>query len=288
VGVDEEILQKNPQLPALYAAGIKYKLPPHRVWRYPHEMLREGWGDCEGLSCWRAAELHVSGADPDARVLVYRTAPRRWHAVVGRGDGWIDDPSIVCGMRERPGMPWTVDELAQHEAAWPKRPGMTVVGAGSSIDDVFTQPTFKVVKHAEGYTGVMAFPTGDGGALIANTSVSPDAAAAVQKSTNILRAIDSNDPKALARLNPYGAAAVDVLEDPATQSVIKAAQQQQKHGILSRLPELAEQPEVTRAISQMGPWGAVAASIINNPAARALRVKSHDVFRQIPGLGRLF
>lgn len=290
VGVDEEILLKNPQLPPLYAAGIKYKLPKHRVWRYPHEIMRDGWGDCEGLSCWRTAELHVTGADPDARVLVYRTGPRRWHAVVGRGDGWIDDPSIVCGMRERPGMPWTVQQLIDHEADWPTRAGMAVVGA---IDDVFLDmaPTFKVVKHAEGYTGVLKVPTADGQtALVANTSVSPNAAAAVQKSANILRAIDSNDPKELAKLNPYGAAAVDAFEDPRTQTVLTAAQQESDsgRGLLAKPGDLLERPEITKMVENFGPYGALAAGIIRNPIARGIREASHDVFRKIPVFGKLF
>lgn len=270
VGVDEEILRNNPMLPALYDAGIKYKLPKHRVWRYPHEIVRDGWGDCEGLSCWRAAELHVSGADPEARVMVYRTGPRRWHAVVGRGDGWIDDPSIVCGMRERPGMPWTVQDVINHEAPWPKAAAM-VVGA---IDDVFSsmaQPNFKVVKHAEGYTGVMSVPTGDGQtAIVANTSLSPNAAAAVQKSANMLRAID------------------DVFNNPETQHAIVTAQQTaaSDRGLLAKPGDFLEQNQAL--LAKAGPYGKLAAGIMAIPGAREIRETSHDVFRKIPLLGKLF
>ena len=271
VGVDEEILRRNPDLPTLYESGVKYKLPPHRVWRYPHEIVRDGWGDCEGLSCWRAAELHVSGADPDARVMVYRSGPRRWHAVVGRGDGLIDDPSIVCGMRERQGMPWTVDEVLAHEMVWPRQASM-VVGA---IDDAFADsaPSFQVVKHAEGYTGVLKVPTGDGKTqLVANTSISPNAAAAYQKGANMANAIDAawNDPQNQA----YAHAAA---EEGAKDS-----------GLLAKPGDLLERPEITKAVSTLGPYGAIVSAIVSNPIAQGIRHTSHDVFRKIPGLGKLF
>ena len=57
-----------------------------------------GWGDCDDLSPYWAAELRESGADPSARVTIKRTGPGRWHAVVRRGDGSIDDPSAAAGM----------------------------------------------------------------------------------------------------------------------------------------------------------------------------------------------
>src|SRR6185295_3365087 len=88
-GVDEVILRRDPTIPPVYNSGVRYAIKKHNVWRYPDEMIGDGWGDCEGLSCWRTAELRVSGADPGACPLVYKTGPRRWHAVIGRSDGWL-------------------------------------------------------------------------------------------------------------------------------------------------------------------------------------------------------
>lgn len=286
VGVDEVLLRRNPDLPPVYESGVKYKLPPHRVWRYPPEIVRDGWGDCEGLSCWRAAELRVSGADPDARVLAYRSGPRRYHAVVARGDGWIEDPSIVCGMREHDGMPWTVQEVLNHQQQWPRQ-AQVVVGA---IDDAFDTahlPSFEVVKHADGYTGVFKLPTADGkGALIANTSVSPNAAAAIEKGRNLSRdvsAVINSDPETLAQMNPYSAVAVKTLSDPAVQANLRS-----NKGILTKAGDVLERPEVTALIEKLGPYGAIAAGIIRNPAAREVRQISHEVLRKVPLLGKLF
>jgi len=57
-----------------------------------------GWGDCDDLAPYWAAELRETGADPHAKVTIRRTGPHRWHAVVRRGDGSIDDPSAAAGM----------------------------------------------------------------------------------------------------------------------------------------------------------------------------------------------
>lgn len=61
-------------------------------------VLKRGWGDCDDLAPWHAAGLRASGEDPGAQAMVYRSAPRRWHAVVQRSDGSIDDPSRWAGM----------------------------------------------------------------------------------------------------------------------------------------------------------------------------------------------
>src|SRR5260221_1899427 len=55
----------------------------------PDDVLARGWGDCDDLACWWAAELWASGEDPDATPEVYESKPGRWHAIVRRGDGTI-------------------------------------------------------------------------------------------------------------------------------------------------------------------------------------------------------
>jgi len=103
-GVNEVILGAlGPEPPSPYDVGVKYINRPHAVWRPAHEVAESGWGDCEDLSCWRAAQLRVSGEDPAARTVVYPTGVHRYHAVVMRGDGSIEDPSAkTCmGIKDR-------------------------------------------------------------------------------------------------------------------------------------------------------------------------------------------
>jgi hypothetical protein len=86
-------------------------------WRYPHDVITSGWGDCQDLSAYRAAELRVSGEDPMARVRVYPTGMgpdgsiTKFHAVVERGNGAVEDPSVILGMSPIPGAPMTTSQL---------------------------------------------------------------------------------------------------------------------------------------------------------------------------------
>lgn len=100
---NEQWLRAHPGTPALYASGVRYRRePPGREeWEPIPVVLTKGWGDCEDLASWRAAELRVTGEDPHARVHVYQSAPTTWHVVVRRGDGSIEDPSRKLGMRGR-------------------------------------------------------------------------------------------------------------------------------------------------------------------------------------------
>lgn len=291
MGVDEVILRRNRDLPTVYGSGVKYAVPPHGTWRYPHEICRDGWGDCEGLSAWRAAELRVSGADPAARVQVYKTAPRRWHAIVIRGDGWVEDPSVICGMRAHTHMPWTERDVDRINRPWPRN-GAIIIG-GDDTSSPF--PSFDVVKHADGYSSILRFPTADEqNALYALSSVSPNSATAAQRGINMARDLSAqinDDPYTLAQLNPYSAQAVQTLARPDVQAGLKAAQnvsQQRSGGILAKPGDFLEQPGISNVVSTLGPWGAIAAGLINNPLARGARHVSHDIFRHIPLFGSLF
>lgn len=67
-------------------------------------VLRRGWGDCDDLAPWHAASLRATGDDPSARAIVIPSAsgvPGRWHAVVERSNGSIEDPSLAAGMGQR-------------------------------------------------------------------------------------------------------------------------------------------------------------------------------------------
>lgn len=58
---------------------------------------QRGWGDCDDLAPWLAAEMRLRG-DPEAAAIVRRSGPSRWHALVRTGAGELVDPSRWAGM----------------------------------------------------------------------------------------------------------------------------------------------------------------------------------------------
>lgn len=90
-------------------------------------VLKRGKGDCDDLAPWHAASLRHTGEDPNARAVVKRSGHRKWHAVVERGDGSIDDPSKAAGMA--PGIPAFV-----RGATVPMIQGNVGCSVGSYID----------------------------------------------------------------------------------------------------------------------------------------------------------
>lgn len=92
--------QRGRPIPALYKAGVRYRREPtgQESWDTIDRVLARGYGDCEDLAAWRAAELVESGGDPGARVAIIRTGPKTMHAVVRRSNGSTEDPSRRLGM----------------------------------------------------------------------------------------------------------------------------------------------------------------------------------------------
>lgn len=64
----------------------------------PTTVLARGHGDCDDLAPWHAGSLRAGGVDPGARAIVRKSGPKRWHAIVQRSDGSIEDPSAHAGM----------------------------------------------------------------------------------------------------------------------------------------------------------------------------------------------
>lgn len=96
-------LATHPHTPWLYASGVVYRREPRSITKRGPEdfatvplMLRRGWGDCDDLAPWRAAELEVRCGLP-ARATVRRVRGG-WHVVVECLDGSTDDPSARLGM----------------------------------------------------------------------------------------------------------------------------------------------------------------------------------------------
>lgn len=89
-----------PAAAAIRAGKVEWRPEPpgDEHFDLPQTMLRRGWGDCDDLAPWHAATLRASGTDPGARAVVRKSGEKRWHAVVQRSDGSIDDPSKAAGM----------------------------------------------------------------------------------------------------------------------------------------------------------------------------------------------
>jgi len=85
---------------AIKKHGIRWQPEPPGEEHFDHAgtVMARGHGDCDDLAPHHAASLRHTGEDPGAKAIVYKSGPMRWHAVVQRSDGTIDDPSRWAGM----------------------------------------------------------------------------------------------------------------------------------------------------------------------------------------------
>ncbi|HEY0465278.1 MAG TPA: hypothetical protein VGC79_13775, partial [Polyangiaceae bacterium] len=105
--LNEQLIKKgdSPTSDQLIAAGAKWEPEPPGDEHFDHGALiaARKKGDCDDWAPLHAATLRVTGEDPGARAIVKKSGPKRWHAIVQRSDGSIDDPSSDAGM-PGPGM----------------------------------------------------------------------------------------------------------------------------------------------------------------------------------------
>jgi len=104
MAIDVLILRANPTFPLLYQSGVRYEEEPvgQEDWQDAPTTLRMGFGDCEDLACWRAAELRVRyGIDawPTFTYKVRNNGAYLYHITVRHPDGQSEDPSRQLGMR---------------------------------------------------------------------------------------------------------------------------------------------------------------------------------------------
>ncbi len=240
VQINGLVLDKNRDIPDVYSSGARWRNVPHTTWRRADQIAGEGWGDCEGLSSWKVAQDRLTGYDPDARVGVYHTGPKKYHAIVIHGDDSIEDPSVKLGMRERVGMPRNRHEMNLINGMWPidVRGNRHSIVIGDVDDDA---PGAEFIDNQDGTTsGQIRIPTGDGKGIVATTSPSTDKAIAAAKTANLLADVVtsiSNNPdalKKLAYLNPYSAAAITLYSQPQINSALKQLGGKTR-GLLSRL-----------------------------------------------------
>jgi len=80
--------------------GVRWRPePPGQGEHFDHGRLVSGrkWGDCDDLAPWLAATRRLQG-DRGAHAFVKKSGPNRWHALVRRGNGHVEDPSLAAGM----------------------------------------------------------------------------------------------------------------------------------------------------------------------------------------------
>lgn len=103
--LDVAYLSARPDTPPLYLSGVCYRREPRatrgivELWDTIPQVLAQGWGDCDDLAAWRAAELSVREGVYALPVLVEAIpGSARYHVVVWRSDGAWEDPSARLGM----------------------------------------------------------------------------------------------------------------------------------------------------------------------------------------------
>jgi hypothetical protein len=91
---------------ALAAGAVKWQPEPPGDEHFDHGgiVLKRGHGDCDDLGPYAAGSMRATGADPGAQSVVYKSGPKRWHAVVSTSEGELRDPSLEAGMRKRVGI----------------------------------------------------------------------------------------------------------------------------------------------------------------------------------------
>jgi len=93
-------------LPLLYFSHIRFQPEPWsgsgtEEFAHPWLVHKRGWGDCDDLVIYRAAELCVRGYPAHAR-LVHNTSTDKYHTQVWcEWDSIIEDPAL-----QRLGKPW--------------------------------------------------------------------------------------------------------------------------------------------------------------------------------------
>jgi hypothetical protein len=91
--------------PPLYASRVVYRRerPGEEDWKSIDRLFADGEGDCEDLASARAAQLRHEGEQASAIVVPTRTG--KFHAVVLRESGEIEDPSRILLAMEAKHMP---------------------------------------------------------------------------------------------------------------------------------------------------------------------------------------
>lgn len=160
--LNEDMIKQgqSPTSHQLLEQGAIWKPEPPGQEHFDHGAIigRRKHGDCDDWAPLHAATLRVTGEDPDAVAEVKKSGHKRWHAIVRRGDGSIDDPSLAAGM---PGPGSRVhgvdgyDVMGVHGAWLPpmfRGRATRVHGVGSDVGSYINMPqlALRPVSNREG------------------------------------------------------------------------------------------------------------------------------------------
>jgi len=166
--LDEKLIREGhvPTFRQAVAAGkVKWAPEPPGDERFDHAgiVLGRGFGDCDDLAPYHCAGLRVTGEDPGCRAVVKRSGPRRWHAIVQRSDGSLQDPSKAAGMGGARGV--VVGGAAIYGACPPVcspmvLPSSSVVGAVAEWRPMLAARPLTVNGRPAGWEARVDVPTG--------------------------------------------------------------------------------------------------------------------------------
>ncbi len=112
VQADQLLIKAGLVPPSPLYAGVRYRRESTGLeeWNIATIVLKNRAGDCEDLNSWAVAGLRESGEDPGARMILYRTGPRLFHAVGQLSSGEIYDVCPALGMQVPRRMPLPDEE----------------------------------------------------------------------------------------------------------------------------------------------------------------------------------
>ena len=89
------------RLPPLYQSDVRYQFEPQHgtgieEFALPEQVFQRKWGDCDDLVIYRVAELTAAG-EPATVVVTWPEGTGNLHVMVRRGNGQLEDPSILLG-----------------------------------------------------------------------------------------------------------------------------------------------------------------------------------------------
>ena len=89
--------------PSPLFSGVRYQREGSGLeeWWLATKVIAKGYGDCEDLNGWAVAGARENG-DAGARLVLYRTGPRMFHAVGSLSSGEVLDVCPALGMRQPP------------------------------------------------------------------------------------------------------------------------------------------------------------------------------------------
>lgn len=200
--------------PEPFSDGEHFDLAP--------EVLRRGWGDCDDLAPWLAAQMRHEGEN--ARAIAIRSGPTRYHALVEREDGQLVDPSRWAGMGrgtskgvsgriygQLAGAGYNALALMPHSGGWGARADLALCDGDDQLASAafdrdpkraLARAVAGLVACCEGIEGI----DGDVGSFLSDvvSTVAPVAAAATGNPTGLLSSALPMAQSVLQAVSPGG------------------------------------------------------------------------------------